>query len=174
MASPTPLVSFLLFFFGSFSITANNEPKMAMAMPRRHKPERVSPEKNPQMTGIITPVALIGARMDMVPIARLRYNKNMATTPMIPAGMAQRSSGSSGKGEFNPKRMMPRRKVPVREEIIKILSVGRLRLLRPPIKSAMPQPKQANMDNVIGDTCGSSWLFVLNISLTCFNCRLKL
>ena len=94
----------------------------------------------------------MGARIDMVPIARLRYNKNMAATPMIPAGMAHKSKGSSGKGEFNDKRIIPRRKVPVRDEIIKILSVGRLRLLRPPIKSAMPQPKQANMDNVIGNT----------------------
>ncbi|MCK5696461.1 MAG: hypothetical protein KAH62_07725 [Desulfobacula sp.] len=155
-------------------MTANNEPKRAMAMPKLHKPERESSEKIPQMTGIITPVALIGARIDIVPIARLRYNKNMAAIPMILAGMAQRSSGSLGKGEFNDKRIMPRRKVPVREEIIKIPSVGRLRLLRPPMKSAIPQPKQANMDNVIGNNYGSSWLFVFNNSLTCFNCRLKL
>jgi len=137
-------------------MTAINEPKMAIAIPKLHKPERVSPEIIPQITGRITPVALMGARMDMVPTARLRYNKNMAITPMIPAGMAQRSSGSSGKGEFNDKRIIPRRIVPISEEIIKILSVGRLRLLRPPIKSAMPQPKQANMDSVIGNTYGSS------------------
>jgi hypothetical protein len=134
-------------------MTASNEPTIAMTMPKLHKPERISPEKTPQRTGRITPVALMGARMDMVPMARLRYNKNMAAIPMIPAGMAQKSKGSLGKGDFNNKRIMPRRKVPVREEIIKILSVGKLRLLRPPIKSAMPQPKQANMDNVIGNTC---------------------
>jgi len=175
MASPTPLVSFLLFFFGSFSMTAINEPRMAMAMPKQHKPERISPEKIPHMTGRITPVALMGARMDIVPMARLRYNKNMAITPIIPAGMAQKRSGSLGKGDFNDKRIIPRRKVPIREEIIKILSVDRLLLLRPPIKSAMPQPKQANMDNVIGNTCYPSWVF--NQALTffaCFKNRLKL
>jgi len=116
------------------------------------KPERVSPKRIPQMTGRITPVALMGARMDMVPTARLRYNKNMAIIPMRPAGMAQKSSGSSGRGEFSSKRITPRRKVPVRVEIIKILSVGRFRLFSPPIKSAMPQPKHANMDNVIVNT----------------------
>jgi len=133
-------------------MTAINDPKMAMTIPNKLKPDRVSPKKIPQMTGRITPVALMGARIDMVPTARLRYNRNIAITPMNPAGMAQKRSGSLGRGLSNKKRSPPRRKVPTREEIIKMLRVGRLRLLSPPIKSAVPQPKQANMDNVIGNT----------------------
>jgi len=126
-------------------------------MPNMHRPERVSPKKIPQMTGRTTPVALMGARMAMLPTARLRYNINMAAIPMKPAGTAHKINGSLGKGDFNNKRIPPRRKVPVREEIIKMLSVGRSRLLSPPIKSAMPQPKQANMDNVTGNTADPHW-----------------
>jgi hypothetical protein len=130
-------------------MTAIIEPIMAMAIPDKLRPDRASPKKMPQRTGRITPVALMGARMDMVPTARPRYNINMAITPTGPAGMAHKSAGSLGRDRFHNTRMMPRRKVPVREEIIKIPSVGRFRLLRPPIKSAMPHPKQASMDNVI-------------------------
>jgi len=133
-------------------MTARKDPIMAMAIPSMQKPDKASPEKMPQTTGIITPVALIGAKMDMVPSARLRYSRNMAAIPIKPAGMAQKSRGSRGKGMPLDTRIPIRTKIPVSVEINKIISVGRLRLLRPPIKSAMPQPKQAIMDNVTGST----------------------
>jgi hypothetical protein len=116
------------------------------------------------MTGKITPVAPIGARIDMVPIARLLYRRYIAIRPTGPARMAHMSIGSSGSGDLINERMRLSTMVPVTLDINNMLSVDKLRLLRPPIKSAIPQPKQAKIDSVIDITTillGFIWLNVL-------------
>jgi hypothetical protein len=76
----------------------------------------------------------------------------MAIRPTGPARIAHISPESSGRGNLINKSVRPRTMVPLTLEIIKMLSVDRVRLFRPPIKSAIPQPKQAKIDSTIGIT----------------------
>jgi hypothetical protein len=74
---------------------------------------------------------------------------DMAASPVIPAGTAQISRGSEGNGLFMNHRIRERKTDPVKVDTSKIISVDMVLLLNPPMKSAMPQPKQASTDNIM-------------------------
>jgi hypothetical protein len=98
----------------------------------------------------MTPVALMGAKIEMVPMARLLYKRYTANRPTGPAGTAHMMAGSSGIGDCISQRTRPMIAAPLTLETTRILSVDRFRLFKPPIKSAIPQPKQAKIDSAMG------------------------